>query len=333
LAGFWGIRVEKRFLGGRTMSARMQLLTTVSAIALAASATVRPASAGVITLEVDGSWLQYSKNNTDFLDPGITSNPGENPFGIGPHSGNEFSGKASFQPDGSPLIFSGVIQFGRTDSHHASADGVLATSYNNGKYTTYAAHATHHETHTLLEFEIGQDFGLGMFGHTGSSVLSGGVRYANFSGSTNITLQTASKYGTNTGTGHISRRFSGFGPVVSWDASLPFGDMADGGFAFDWGASASILFGQQKVSDHVVTASGGYGARRNHSKTVPAAEVYAGFSYHFPQGEYVGFGYKLDTASNVFNGAGPSFEGFGPSSNVSRTSYGPYVKLGISFGN
>jgi len=325
--------VEKRFLGGRAMSARLQLLTTVSAIALAASAAVRPAAAGVITLEVDGSLLQYSKDNTNFFDPEINSNPGENPFGIGPHSGNEFSGKASFQPDGSPLIFSGLVQFGRTDSHHATADGVLATSYSRGKYTTYAAHATHHETHTLLDFEIGQDFGLGMFGHTGTSILSAGVRYANFSGSTNITFQTASKYGTNTGTGHISRRFSGFGPVVSWDASLPFGDMADGGFAFDWGVNASLLFGQQKVSDHLVSGYGAYGAHRNHSRAVPAAELYAGFSYHFTQGEYVGFGYKLDTASKVFNGAGPTFGSFGPSDNVGRTSYGPYVKFGISFGN
>ena len=108
-----------------------------------------------------------------------------------------------------------------------------------------------------------------MFGSgDGSSVLSFGVRFAQFSDTSSIALKSdpdwhrfykyvnhpsaginneklvvGQLYHSNAASIHAARSFHGVGPSVSWNASAPFAGNSQGGeLLFDWGLNAALLF-------------------------------------------------------------------------------------------
>ena len=188
-------------------------------------------------------------------------------------------GKISFQPDDSDWVFSASIQFGRSSAnrhrHQQTANKTVPayvkfspplSNYHLGPINYYPTshakfadgQAQHDETHAIVDFQAGKDVGLGMFGGRGSSVLSGGIRIAQFTSKSNISLRAEpdlhyptaaihSKYGWATwlhyhahfhdygATASVQRSFQGFGPSLSWNASAPFaGNYGHGELSLDW---------------------------------------------------------------------------------------------------
>ncbi len=194
-------------------------------------------------------------------------------------------GKLSFEPSNSDLVFSAAIRYGRSSNKkkvHHQTTSVHPTKYQNGKPLPSPSGnihlftdenfanttATHRESHTVLDFTVGKDVGLGMFGHDASSVFNVGVRFAQFSSRMTVDIRArpdvkfkyypsaASPNRANIDpyfhsyhvTGSAWRNFHGIGPSLSWNASVPVvGNIEAGEVAFDWGVNAALLFGRQKA--------------------------------------------------------------------------------------
>jgi len=261
-------------------------------------------------------------------------------------------GKISIQPEGSNWVFDASIQYGRSTSNKH----VIQQTHNSYPFTEYGTPVTviHYavkfadtlsrntEQHAILDFRAGRDVGLGMFGEDrGSSVVSVGVRFAQFSSRTNVTLKSnpdwaiepkyvsgfkipMQNYHTNIAELTAARSFHGVGPSLSWSASAPVaGHSRDGELTLDWGINAAILFGRQKTRTHHQTTgryhywkySGHSSAARpitykgpatpdhvrSRSVTVPNVGGFAGISLRYPNAK-VSFGYKADFFFGAMDG-------------------------------
>jgi iron complex outermembrane receptor protein len=190
--------------------------------------------------------------------------------------------KISFQPDGSDWVVAASIRYGRSGNKREvdhQTNGVHYYRYNSGHHSAPCTkaecfteekfvdtHVHHAESHAIMDFMAGKDVGLGMFGLDGSSVLSGGVRIAQFASHSSVDMRARPdlhwfyfpsagpnkrfNFGPFFHTYHASenaaRKFQGIGPSISWSGSAPvIGDAAQG-FDFDWGANGALLFGKQK---------------------------------------------------------------------------------------
>ncbi|HTO41691.1 MAG TPA: hypothetical protein VL026_12005, partial [Rhizomicrobium sp.] len=211
------------------------------------------------------------------------------------------------------------------------------------------------ESHTVLDFMVGKDVGLGLFGN---SVASVGVRYAQFSRTSTVSLSSKPDYITKgfistfgkyafghgfhnyQGEAHAERNFRGVGPSLSLTGSSPLSGNEDGGVAFDWGVNAAMLFGRQRTTTAhntygrykkaekggpVVTYTNADSRVSTRSVTVPNLGGFAGLSMRYPNAK-VSFGYRAD----VFFGAMDS----GVDQRNSRTSafYGPFASVSIGLG-
>ena len=115
------------------------------------------------------------------------------------------TGKISLEPDGSNWVFSASVRYGYSISKkdvnqqtypkpthfHYTLSGVPKTTTGPFGKPIAARFADtsvrNDEHHLILDFQAGKDVGLGMFGgRDGSSVLSLGVRFAQFGSSSNI---------------------------------------------------------------------------------------------------------------------------------------------------
>jgi iron complex outermembrane receptor protein len=220
--------------------------------------------------------------------------------------------KLSYQPDGSDWVFSVAVRYGRTSATRhdhqqtpnadvkvlpLTIDGLtsIPTPYGGHvKFGGFSAYPAKHvkfadglsqqsERHTILDFLIGKDVGLGMFGIDGSSLVSGGVRVAQFMSKSNVNLNAmpdlhyptapitnaAEKYQFLNHKMHFhdyqasaaeKESFHGLGPELTWNASTPVaGNGTDNGqIALDWGANFSVLFGRQKASGRHQTITNAY---------------------------------------------------------------------------
>jgi outer membrane receptor protein involved in Fe transport len=208
------------------------------------------------------------------------------------------------------------------------------------------------ETHTMLDFTLGKDVGLGTVG--------GGVRFAQFETKASAEhnsdahynfpsplpigfLVPSAKYGEIfDGTTQEDRSFHGVGPEVTWDASLPIlGDADDGQISLDWGVNAAALFGKQRIRIHQSvsekkclggnTATPGYctavystptDIERSDTVTVPNLGGYVGASARYRNAK-INFGYRADFFFNAMDGGQDTAKSYG------RGFYGPYLNLSI----
>ncbi len=226
------------------------------------------------------------------------------------------------QPADTDLIFSLGVKFGRSARRDVSVATAQPTEYGTGYYSGFASHR---ESHLNVDFQVGKDFGLGMFGHDGTSVFSAGLRYAHFTARTDTGFYTSTKYFAGSGATRLQRSFTGIGPMISWEASAPLSDNEQGVIALDWGANAAVLFGKQKSSLILAYDTGTVlGTGRSHTVTVPEVGGFAGISWRPAEtGFKISFGYKVDAYFNVLDaGIYDRFE-------VDRIQHGPYLKVGI----
>jgi iron complex outermembrane receptor protein len=197
------------------------------------------------------------------------------PFSIGGE------GKISFEPEGTDWVLSASVRYGRSSGarhlhRQPQIPGFSFTFFGQSHPVTVPSapfgdgQTELHESHAILDFQAGKDVGLGMFGARGSSVVSVGVRFAQFTASSDTTLHARSyglgpphtrpgvyknlfdKYHANyTAFAHTARNARALGPSISWDASLPvLGNSPDMTVNFDWGANVAVLFGRQRAIVH-----------------------------------------------------------------------------------
>ncbi|HEX6860997.1 MAG TPA: TonB-dependent receptor [Caulobacteraceae bacterium] len=227
--------------------------------------------------------------------------------------------------------------------------------------------ATNREEHTMADFAIGRDAGVGVLAR---SAVGFGLRYAQFSSRTAVDLEGIPnweiaegwKYGgppdpqkssSDFYETHLeaNREFEGWGPVLSWDAAIALlGGDDTGHLSLDWSANAGVLFGKQETlisgEESVAHFAGPYTNssedRRPHIPTSPAVIT----PVSIPRSEDVtvpmldlslGLSYEI---SRVKVGAGYRWEryfdvldvGYDEAEDADRTIDGPYFKLAVGFG-
>lgn len=181
-----------------------------------------------------------------------------------------FEGKAVVEPQDSDWVFTAGILYGRSHAgRHTHEQGPSATNFEFHNVPKYAAPfddiKTHYaESHTILDFSAGKDVGLGRFGSEGTSTLSAGIRFAQFSQRSTldefarpvVNLEFPSgirgfpSFHQYTMVANAERSFRGVGPSVSWNASAALVGNADRGeVTFDWGVNGALLFGRQKAKN------------------------------------------------------------------------------------
>jgi hypothetical protein len=291
--------------------------------------------------------------------------PAHNSFGI--------EGKLSFQPEESDWIFSAGIRYGRAHTkrhtHHQTARPPVnwtAFGYAYSKYFGDQALADtrllNNESHAVLDFQAGRDVGLGVFGSNSTSVVSAGVRFAQFStksaisiiGRPSIGYQLAPLFGPikvpvatfyqYTLHANAERSFRGIGPSVSWNASAALAKGEHSSLTFDWGINAALMFGRQKAKTEHSTAAyyltghvfnpqayvHPYPTRFNHSTrsrsvAVPNIGGFAGFSVKYPNVK-VSLGYRAD----FFFGAVDT--GIDTRQKKDLGFFGPFANISIGLG-
>ena len=285
---------------------RWRLFTSASALVLTASISVMTAAQAddadqpTVWLELGGQLNRLGDGQETFSPPFLAQTPSIfPPLQHDEHpplySLDEF-GSIQIAPEGSSWHLSASIRYGRAVSkkstHHQTYTGPYPKYIKNESYTSTNpvnplanrftdAKVRQTETHAILDFDVGRDFGLGLFGKSAQSSLNFGVRFAQFTSKSrnslkddpdwrfDVRLHRVSYYGYQyafqevyqpyhsfAGTFSADRSFNGLGPSLSWKSEAPFlGNPQQGELTFDWGVNAALLFGRQKARTHHQTTA------------------------------------------------------------------------------
>src|SRR5580692_6537414 len=194
---------------------RRQLLMTASCLALLGfvcgadrdHAADDDADRPTVWIELGGQLEQIDGSEERFTPPFLLTTPRSPVQTISPTSvekpprfSNGAEGSISFEPAGTDWVLSASVRYGRANSNkHVHQQSVPAPvplpSPFVGFETAEAARLSdtqtqNDEAHAVLDFQAGKDFGLGMFGAHSSSVLSLGVRFAQFTAKSNAAIKS-----------------------------------------------------------------------------------------------------------------------------------------------
>jgi len=326
---------------------RRKLLTSVSATTLFVSAyTVGEALAAnaasdrpPVWIEIGGDYFQLDDSWQKFNPPFASNIPGDLPSPMSversPVSAFDWEGKLSIQPEDSDWVLKAAVRFG-----HAGGDSKVLkslTSTSPKQFVDYQASAS--ERHTILDFTVGRDVGVGLFGGTGTGTLSGGVRMAQFisraAADLNHTFVYAKYDNVFDATTQEHRNFHGVGPEITWEASQPILENTDlGKVAIDWGLNAAVLFGRQRatlqqtvnyIHRHYVQYSSVKPAGRVRNVTVPNVGAYVGLSMNYRNAK-ISAGYRTDFFFGAMDG------GIDTAKSYDRGFFGPYASVSIGLG-
>ncbi len=219
------------------------------------------------------------------------------------------------------------------------------------------------EDHTLVDFQVGKDMGLGI---GENSRVSAGLRYARLHSQTDAQLKGVPDWYVPEGwyTNYVNithtvfepearadRKFEGVGPTVSWAAAQPFMTGDWGKLSVDWSIGGGVMFGTQKTrivetqkstfTEHtpfqyffsgsvlppipVITVLDPVVIERSEDATVPMVDLSLGVS--FSKGPFTtGVGYRWEQYFDAIDG------GYRTHESDDRTIDGPYFKLSVGFG-
>jgi iron complex outermembrane receptor protein len=359
---------------------RWRLLATASVFALlgnsigVANASDDESDHPIVWLELGGQFdvLEDPRQKLDppffakVADAGFTS-----PLSLekAPRFVMEESAKFSFTPENSDWIFSASVRYGRSGSkaykHEETnnpSGGLFRKSPSNARFRYAETSTNDTETHDILDFMAGRDFGLGAFGRGGTSILSGGIRFAQFRSKSGMNVYSDPDY-TNpnskyhrggpkyfhnfSASSHGEKSFTGVGPSISWDAStMLVGQAQNGEITLDWGLNGAVLFGRQKSVGYHQTKGKlftGYNIpplgkyyntkhythafpqNRSRMVAVPNVGAAAGLSFRYADAK-VSFGYRAD----MFFGAMDGGLDTGKRENVGF--YGPFASVSVGMG-
>jgi len=387
---------------------RRQLLTTVSAFALAGSFWAVPdakaddAERPTVWVELGGQLEHMTAAEDQFVAPfmlgpqplpafpfgSISAHPVAlgvpSPFANAsaldaqkpPQSSFGGEGKISFQPKGSDWVLSAAVRYGRSNGTR-NANSPLATLrpyVPDAKYPPavwfgkfFDATSKYSESHTVLDFDVGRDVGLGLFGHGGSSTINMGVRFAQFASRSSMVVNAnprieaygragsypdkyyyAFRFQTYAFNAYSVRSFHGIGPSLSWDGSARLiGNSEAAQINFDWGVNAAVLFGRQKAStSHATTAYDKFlpsrapsaNPQRAHFYTHPATPVHRVRSVTVPNlGAFAGLSFVYSSAKLSFGYRADFFlgamdEGVDARHSKDMGFYGPFAKISVGLG-
>ncbi len=295
--------------------------------------------------------------------------------------------KLSFRPDGSSWSASAAVRYGRTNSDTSRLRSSIQTDSalcafpldsflayyvclpGSPYYDTYPqfrnvstlewtdAQAWEHEEHTIVDFAVGRDVGLG--GVFARSTVNAGLRYADFQSVSRFSASVLANWDVTDGWFQYpsaydrfdtdidaDREFKGAGPILSWDAARTLlGNGRTGQLNVDWSVGGGVLFGKQKtavagydqisehygvlkyqplpiVGDPVLTD---HGAQRSQSVTVPVVDLSLGLSYETGRVR-ASAGYRWERYFDVLDGGQTSAKDY------DRTIDGPYFRIAVGFG-
>ena len=348
---------------GNRATIRWKLLTGVSALALgtyiSASDMAKAEDAGrpSVWLEVDGQFSQQNTNEDVYAPPFLRASPFDaathTDLEKGPPKIWDKGAKITYQPDGSDWVLSLGMRYGKSArSETINHQTAHASRYYSGKYVgAYDAYqifkAQSAESHTILDFQAGKDVGLGRFGSGGSSVLSAGVRIAQFNSRGAVEIQSQPANVNGYFYYHIfradfdaKRRFTGIGPALSWDASANItGNGSSGNITLDWGVNAAVLFGRQRAKNHhqtidnfrhyfhyVSISQTSGGSARSKNVTVPNLGGFAGVSWRYADAK-ISLGYRADFFFGAIDG------GIDAVKKENRAFHGPFASISVGIGD
>jgi len=368
---------------------RLQLLGTVSAltllVAVSTNAKAEDADRPTVWIELGGQLARVDGGGQQFAPPFIMKTPRPAPETISPLSvghaprysfGGE--GKISFEPQGTNWVFSAGVRFGRSNAHKHLHQQSYPTKPRLPPITPSALVVFQYalpfsdvdrkesESHAILDFQAGKDVGLGMFGRDSTSVLSVGVRFAQFTSRSNVALKsqpdfdvsykyfyghsfpTRVHFHENAATASAARSFRGIGPSLAWTASVPIaGNVDEGQVAVDWGINAAVLFGRQKAKIHHETTAQ-YWSAKYHQYSAAGATVTTAYHHNanpvrsrsvtVPNiGGFAGLSFRYDAAkvslgyrADFFFGAIDG--GIDGRKAYDRNFYGPFATVSIGLG-
>ena len=308
----------------KKMPSRWQFLATASAIALlgytggAAAKSDEPQ----LWIELGGQLTRLDVGQETFSPVFPQQRPAmfapSTDYEVRPQQSVDETGKLSFRPKGSDWVLSAGVRYGRSvrkaDKNQqtfpkpvygtlVSGTLVIPFLYHGPLAHKFASTQMEaRESHLIVDFQVGKDVGLGLFG--GSSPIDFGVRFAQFNNKSNIALASdpdwhvhykyaptfwlpifpklagmklwgGEGYHNHYATLQSQRNFRGIGPSLSWSGSSPFvGNREDGELTFDYGANVAVLFGRQSAKVSHETRSNyhpetlNYGARGQHVSQV-----------------------------------------------------------------
>jgi len=335
-------------------SVRKQFLATTSAFVLAAYVAGTDAAKAedarpIVWIELGGQMEQVQGISSPFTAPFMTAiSPTPAPYANNIFLDTQrparwafgFDGGVTIQPEGSDWSFSVGLLYGRSNTNrHIHQQGDPPP----GNYNGYPVLFNHNspfadsklvydESHTVFDFSVGRDVGIGALGHNATSTISIGARFAQFSNKSKINAMGRPEvnirgpvafhhYGVSfynyTLFAQAARSFHGVGPSLSWKASAALtGNPDDGELTLDWGINGALLFGRQKAKiSHTTQAyhmpvtqpygalyDGYYYSRvynsphqhtRSRTVTVPNLGGFAGLSVKYPNVKF-SLGYKAD---------------------------------------
>jgi len=366
---------------------RWPLLATVSALALGATASIASAAKAAdadrptVWIELGGQLERMDGTNGRIIEPFMLKAPTPAIFSAAspiaaqtpPRYGKGGEASFSFAPRGSDWVLSAALRYGRGNANRSVYENTPGESFpyhdfiknvDGTKIPALQNYSNNRvkisESHAILDFAVGKDVGLGMFG---GSTVDAGIRFAQFASKTdaairarpNVTgkqvgpLKYQYKFHNYYLSAHSARSFHGIGPSLAWKGSAPVvGDPDAAQFTFDWGVNAAVLFGRQKaVVQHDITANaydnafnhvapGGithYNLLYHHSADKPRARSvvvpnlggFAGLSLKFPSAK-VSLGYRAD----FFFGATDT--GTDTANRTTTSFHGPFAKLSVGLG-
>ena len=346
---------------------RWALLATVSIIALtgaACNAKAADSNTAPFWIELGG---QLAQNQTDaeVFDPHfLSASPFEAASHVdlekGPPSTWDGDAKIAFEPEGTGWVFSASILYGKGNRHGSVNQQTANPSPGYGLFQAYQKFEARSEaSHTVLDFQAGKDIGLGMFGNAGHSVLSLGVRYAQFASSSNVSIQSQptnqvvafGSYHRFYATLAAKRKFTGVGPSLSLDSSAAlFGNPSASSLTLDWGVNGALLFGRQRANVHHQTTNSrvvyrspdhrtSFGSilvhipvsrtnpslNRSKEVIVPNLGGFAGVSWRYPNAK-VSIGYRADFFFGAMDG------GIDAVHRENLGFYGPFASVSVGIG-
>lgn len=370
-------------------SFQFQLLTTVSAFALigavvhagkaqsAEDSEPRP----TVWIELGGQLSALSDGQEPFapslMDGRLSAFSPSARFEKSPHLSIDETGSVSIQPENSDWEFKASVRYGRSVSNkhvRQQTNPKAFINYISGhRYAKYPSASKFadttsgiNESHLILDFQVGKDVGLGLFGGKSSSTLSLGVRFAQFESASNISLKSdpdwhfnykyfsgrnvplGGTYHSNIASLEAARSFRGIGPSISWTGATPFlVQRQDSELTFDWGLNAAVLFGRQRAKVHYQT-TGHYHTAKYHgsppnvyhstpshrsvtpparSRSVVVPNLGAFAGLSFRYNvAKVSFGYRADFFFGAMDG------GIDGHKSYDRSFYGPYATVSIGLG-
>ena len=376
---------------------RWSLLVTASTFALLASAAALQEAVAeqsddrpTVWVELGGQLERVDGGQTPYTPPFVLTTPRPDFETISPIDTQRLprysiggEGKITFEPENTHWVFSAGIRYGRSNGGKKVHQQTVAKPYAVpiGTYVTYLTthvekfdniEAKHRTSHTILDFKAGQDVGLGLFGGHGKSVFSLGVRYAQFSSKSDVSISSdpdfhltfvqipwfpttfppvpfSGPHHAFSGTFSGSHNFHGVGPSVSWDASAALTHSNnDAEISLDWGLNAAVLFGRQKsrTSHHTtgryypkyITQYSTNIAYRN--PVTPGASIHAvrSRSVVVPNiGGFAGLSFRYSNAKVAFGYRADYFfgamdTGIDARHTTDRSFHGPYASISIGLG-